>query len=174
MSILSTLSAVLSGSIAHKNATNNLVIRELWARSEALTTAKKEIQSFVVAASVVAEFMFYEKSSPLNPKKLDVRQFRLFYDALLAFYCHSAQLDPQSCDPALHRGLLSTANDATTADELLRSLERGEEASLHQAANQVWTHLVAKGVGGMDFPSYTRFSAIAKSTANDVTRSSTA
>jgi hypothetical protein len=54
MSILSTLSAVLSGSIAHKNATNNLVIRELWARSEELTTAKKEIQSFVVAASVVA------------------------------------------------------------------------------------------------------------------------
>jgi len=118
--------------------------------------------------------MFYEKSSPINPKKLDVRQFRLFYDALLTFYCHSAQLDSHSCDRALHRGLLRTANDPATADELLRSLERGEEASLYQATNQIWTHLVAKGVGGMDFPSYTRFSALTESTANDVTRSSTA
>ena len=110
MGIFGKLGDIVSGGVAHKNSTNNRVIRELWDRTGSLSARdRKHLESFVVAASVVAEGLFYADDHPhsLDPKRYTVEQFRQFYDALLAFYYHAYCLSNRDRSGELHDPVLS-------------------------------------------------------------------
>ena len=167
MGIFGKIGDVVSGRVAHKNATNNLVIRELWDRAGALPPFHvKLLQSFVVAASVVAEDLFYadDRLGSLDPKKFNAGQFRQFYDALLAFYYHGYCLSNPQFREALHDPLLRVCNDPLGTEALLKSLQAHQVLD-HRAAGDVWSYLIKKvGIGVAEFEPFTRFTTLAVAT----------
>ena len=167
MGIFGKLSDIVSGRVAHKNATNNLVIRELWDRAGTLSAEhKKLLQSFVVAASVVAEGLFYADDHPssLDPTKYNAAQFRRFYDAMLAFYYHGYCLSNPARCVALHDSVLRVCNDPLGTQAVVTSLQKYQTLD-HKAAGDVWAYLIKEvHMGTAEFEPFTRFTALAITT----------
>lgn len=174
MKLFRRLSEIASGQVAHKNATNNVAIRELWDRSQKLEpAAAKPIQSFIVSATVAAEHLFYAETRPpaLNPRSFTVAQFRQFYDAQLAMYLAALFQSNQLLAKTLHRPLLSVVNDPATVQMLLTRLLRNPQPDA-RPSGEVWAHLNNfANIGGPDFQSFTYYTAVAEMTTDEAVRS---
>ena len=162
MDLLRSLGEVISGRRLHKNSTNNVVISELWHRCDRLPDSQELFRDFIVATSSVSEQFFFDDDHPkaIVAKDYSVEQFRLFYDAVLAFFVHAHCTSNPQLESRMMSCIRSLVSDYAHVERLFVRLSRHNSID-SSTVGEVYEYLIGEAkIGSPLFEPFTVFTSI--------------
>lgn len=149
MKVFKYLRDVVSGRIKHSNETNNVVVGELWNKLENLEGPNSLIiKHFLVAANLVVEsLMGFQQSKikeiiDIDPKKVNVQQFRQLYCTLLAYFTFLFCTTHPHSKEEQQEALFQVINQPELIKKLLQSLDKIGKTDMFAIGKKVWSEVV--------------------------------
>ena len=122
---------VLSGRIAHLNATETKSISEIRARIEALNDPERAIfKHLFVSANTLVEWTITRQSeetkrlTPADIKTISLNQFRQIHSFVLSYFAFMFYVFSPSREDSVKNSLLHVVNDRPAADRAIALLDR--------------------------------------------------
>jgi hypothetical protein len=122
---------VLSGRIAHLNATETKSTSEIRTRIEALNDPERVIlKHLFVSANILVEWTItrqrekIKRLPPVDIKTISLNQFRQIHSFVLSYFAFMFYVFSPSREDSLKNSLLHAVNDPPTADRAIALLDR--------------------------------------------------
>lgn len=150
MRVLGWLLDVLTGRIAHWNATDGVVVNEIWNRIESLSEPQRKIlRSYHVSAGVVVEALIGPGNKAkrvglhVNLKEISIEQFRDLYDALLTYFVVLFSKSSPEGGKTLIDALKKVVSNQRLSQKLIVALGVTGEVDMGRLGGEVWSQIVS-------------------------------